>query len=343
MARYFPWSYSGRDMFELRRLRFALFATVLSPLISFSASAEIRVVAYVPNWVDLKSFSETIDYSKLTHINIAFANPTNDDGKLSVNPDDQILMAKARVNHVKVLISIGGGSAAEDKVLLKRYAHLMSANARRAFAAKLRDYVLVHGFDGLDVDIEGPGITGDYGAFIAELSKVLKPSGKLLTAAVADGYGGNRVPESTFAQFDFVNVMAYDATGPWNPKEPGQHSSMEFAKENVAYWLRRGLQKSKLVLGVPFYGYGFGDAFRKSDYAYAAIVAAHPGAENADQTGKTIWYNGIPTIKTKTQLVIDQGLGGVMIWSLDSDAKGKQSLLAAIHQTLAAKRAVSHQ
>ena len=36
--------------------------------------------------------------------------------------------------------------------------------------------------------------------------------------------------------------------------------------------------------------------------------------------------------------VKEQGLGGVMIWSLDYDDKGDRSLLSAIHQTLRLKR-----
>ena len=67
----------------------------------------------------------------------------------------------------------------------------------------------------------------------------------------------------------------------------------------------------------------------RRDYPYTAIVADYPGAEHLDQVGKTIWYNGIPTIKAKTSHVVAQGLGGVMIWSLDSDAKGTRSLLSA--------------
>jgi hypothetical protein len=70
-------------------------------------------------------------------------------------------------------------------------------------------------------------------------------------------------------------------------------------------------------------------------------LAAHPGAENADQAGNTIWYNGIPTIKAKTKYVVDQGLGGVMIWSLDQDVKGKRSLLSAIHDTLSTTAAAT--
>ena len=298
-----------------------------------------RVVAYVPNWVDLAAFADTIDYAKLTHINIAFENPTNDSGDLSFNRQDEKLIAKAQAAHVKVLVSIGGGSASGDKTLLKRYAALLSDVKRAGFVSGLVAYVASHHFDGLDVDIEGPAINADYGAFIEALAAALKPQGKLLTAALSQGYGGSKVPDTVFAHFDFVNIMAYDATGPWDPKSPGQHSSLEFARSNVEHWLSRGLPKLKAVLGVPFYGYGFGEAFRKGDYSYSAIVAAHPGAENSDQIGNTIWYNGLPTIRAKARYAVEQGLGGIMIWSLDYDVKGERSLLSAIHETLTSEKA----
>lgn len=302
------------------------------------AHAERRIVAYVPNWVDLDAFAPTIEYDKLTHINIAFENPTNDDGDLSFKKKDEVLIAQAKKHGVKVLVSIGGGAASGDKKLTGRYFRLIADDRRAAFAAKLADYVVKHDFDGLDVDIEGPSINKDYGAFVSELAKAFKPRGKLLTAALSKGYGGDKVPPAVFAHLDFVNIMAYDGVGYWEPNHPGQHSSFDFAKENVVYWLDKGLPKSKAVLGVPFYGYGFGKAFRKRDYPYSAILMAHPGAEKADQAGETIWYNGLPTIRAKSKYVVDQGLGGVMIWSLDYDVKGDRSLLAAIHSTLAAKK-----
>jgi chitinase len=306
---------------------------------SILAGAQTKVVAYVPNWIDLTSFAETIDYASITHINIAFENPMNDSGDLSFNAKDDVLITKAHANHVPVLISIGGGSASENKILLARYSDLQSDAKRADFVAKIIDYVGSHKFDGLDVDLEGPGINKDYAAFIHDLAVPLKANGKLLTAALSQGYGGNKVPDSVFACFDFVNIMAYDGAGPWDPKSPGQHSSLEFATSNVAYWLKRGLPKSKAVLGVPFYGYGFGEAFRNRDYPYSEIVASYAGSENSDQAGNTIWHNGIPTIKAKAKYVIDQGLAGVMIWSLDYDVKGKQSLLSAIHETLLSSRA----
>jgi hypothetical protein len=85
---------------------------------------------------------------------------------------------------------------------------------------------------------------------------------------------------------------------------------------------------------VPFYGWGFGPAFNEGGYQFSEIVAKYPGSELTDQVGKTIWYNGIPTMKAKVKFVVDEGLGGIMIWSLNQDAKGKLSLLSTIHDAL---------
>ncbi|RYD68205.1 MAG: hypothetical protein EOP84_30080 [Verrucomicrobiaceae bacterium] len=293
------------------------------------------VVAYVPNWVeDLPAYAGTIDYAKVTHINVAFENPMDDDGNLSANPANDVLVEKAHAKGVKVLISIGGGGASGDKELLKRYFYLLSPSKRTGFVTKLADYVAKHNYDGLDVDIEGPSINGDYGPFIADLAKALKPKGKLLTSALSRGYGGDQVPSETLRVFDFINVMAYDGTGPWAPDRPGQHSSMELAKEAIKYFVDHGLSKEKAVLGVPFYGYGFGPDAKGDEWSFAKILAAYPGAEKVDQIGNTIYYNGIPTIEAKAKYVLDEGLGGVMIWSLNSDAKGENSLLEALNRVL---------
>jgi GH18 family chitinase len=312
------------------RLALLAFAVCLTntPLL-----ASEKVVAYVPNWVDLDSFSGTIDYAKITHINIAFENPINDRGDLSFHKKNDVLIAKAHEKNVKVLVSIGGGSASGNKSLKARYFDLLSEPKRAEFAKRLASYVADHNFDGLDVDIEGPSINKDYGAFINVLAAALKPDKKLLTAALSQGYGGKNVPDSVFKHFDFVNVMAYDGAGSWNPNAPGQHSSMEFAKRNVEYWLKRGLPASKTVVGVPFYGYGFGKAFRKNSYSYKEIVAAYPDAPKLDQVGETIWYNGVTTIEAKTKYAIDHKLAGMMIWALDDDVKGQNSLLDAIART----------
>ncbi len=253
----------------MRMLTCALFALAVFALTGAASHGEpaapsrSKVVAYVPNWIELSRFADTIDYAHITHINLAFENPVNANGDLSFKRVNDALIAKAHQRHVPVLISIGGGSASEDKALLARYFALIADDKRAGFVAKLAAYVTSHNFDGLDVDLEGPAINKNYGAFIQDLAGALKPKGKLLTAALSQGYGGSMVPDEALARFDWVNIMAYDATGSWNPNKPGQHSSLEMARNSVDYWLTRGLPKAKAVLGVPFYGYGFGPPFAR--------------------------------------------------------------------------------
>jgi GH18 family chitinase len=309
-------------------------AVLLGPLAGILSGAETLVVGYAPNWVEPAVFAAQVAQGPLTRIDIAFENPQDDAGNLPCTATDTALIALARAHHLQVLLSIGGGAASGDKLLLARYASLLAAVQRAAFIAKLVAWVVEHDCDGLDVDLEGPTIGPDYGPFIADLAPALHARGKLLTAALSQGYGGDHVPPTVFAHLDAVQVMAYDEVGSWAPANPGQHSSLAFARATVAWWLARGLPREKLVLGVPFYGYGFGAAFRNEPYSYKDIVAAYPGAAAVDQVGSTIWYNGIPTITAKTALVRAEGLGGIMIWSLDGDAPGKDALLGAIGAAL---------
>jgi chitinase len=291
--------------------------------------AQTKIVGYVSNDIVTE-----IDYSKITHLNIAFENP-DVNGNLSYVSANTAYIQKAHDNGKKVLISIAGGFASEDATLKARYFDLISDAKRAGFVSKLSTYITDHNFDGLDVDLEGSAINSDYGKFIADLSAALKPKNKLLTCALSHVNGGANVSDATLLLFDFVNVMAYDATGPWNPSNPGQHSTYDFAVSSLGYWVGRGLPKDKAILGVPFYGYGFGADFNEG-MAYAQIVAKYSGAEGRDVSGNTIYYNGIPTMTSKVQYVVDGQYGGIMIWNLAQDlvTTNPKSLLRTIYNVI---------
>ena len=91
------------------------------------------------------------------------------------------------------------------------------------------------------------------------------------------------------------------------------------------------------MLGVPFYGYCWGNCNGQgSAYVlYKDIVARFPDAWNADwidQDGATYSYNGVATMKAKVAL--GNQYGGVMIWELGGDfaSSNTHSLLLAISQ-----------
>jgi chitinase len=171
-----------------------------------------------------------------------------------------------------------------------------------------------------------------------ELAKSLKSHKKLITAAIAIYYK-DQFTDTALAQYDFVNVMSYDRTGPWRPEKPGPHSTLAHAVEDLDYFgTIRNIPKEKMTLGVPFYGYGYGPTLTSPAISmnFGKIVSSFPGAEEVDEwtmsDGKTIYYNGIPTIKKKTLLAMNKA-SGIMIWQILGDAKGKKSLLKAIHKT----------
>jgi chitodextrinase len=60
------------------------------------------------------------------------------------------------------------------------------------------------------------------------------------------------------------------------------------------------------------------------------------GASPYADTYSGVGYNGITTIKSKTDLAWDQG-GGIMMWELSQDAVGTYSLLSAIHDEVIVK------
>ncbi len=257
------------------------------------------MVAYVPNWCEPDLVLPRMDRPFLTHVNLAFENPLDMDGNISFAKVNEAYVQRARQVGIKVLVSLGGGSASEDPGVRSRYFHLIQKEHCESFVEKLLNYVKVHQLDGLDIDLEGPAINPDYGHFIESLATRLHHEGKIITAALSYGYGGKEVPLAPLRQFDFINVMAYDASGPWNANAPGPHSSMEFARSSIQQWIDRGIEPSRLVLGLPFYGYGFGKDFNQSGYANRKILELHPGSERKDQAGKRFGLMGWRRFKLK--------------------------------------------
>ncbi len=285
----------------------------------------MRKVGYIPDYSYNCIKNNTLDWSALTHLNLAFVNPDSEGNMIDHFPaaDLNMIVTKAHEKRVKVLAALGGGGGGNE------YAGLIDTEEKmKAFCQKIMDYVTEHNLDGIDLDLElgqGSPLWTNYGAFVAELRSLLSAKNKLLTTAVSTWFS-NDISTETLQSFDFVNIMAYDneANGFEN------HSSYEFAETMAAHYAGRGVEKGKIVIGIPFYGYprngGWGDA-----KSFADILKQHPNAWQSDYAG-TFSYNGHKTIALKCRLATVYG--GVMIWQLDHDATGTNSLLGVIKKNL---------
>jgi chitinase len=277
-----------------------------------------RIIGYV-SYGDVVA---AIPFDRLTHINYAFLIP-NSDGTFQplINAWKlKDLVAQAHANDVKVLISVGGwGWDAQFEQVAA------SEEARATFVDEVMKIVDEYQLDGVDMDWEYPGPEPSSAQnnvlLMKELYDRLKPQGKLLTAAVAaHGSNSDGTLDEVFELVDFLNLMAYDGDG---------HASMDYAVQSLDYWSARGLPQQKMVLGVPFYS-------RPGEISYRKLVDADPAAAQQDEMdyfGRLNFYNGIPSIKAKTELALERA-SGIMIWTLAMDTfDDETSLLSAIYHT----------
>lgn len=293
-----------------------------------SKTKTARVVGYLSS--DNFSKMNSIQFCQLTHLNIAFANPDKN-GNLLFNGDIDSLIKYAKSVNPKIIISISlaGGVISEEQA--SNWSFLIDKPENRpALIQNIVNFVELHQLDGVDVDLEWNAVTSGYSGFVIELKNSLADRKKLVTAALPNNSRFENITQEALNAFDFINIMAYDSTGPWSPNKPGQHSSFEFAKEGIDFWHKlQNVPSDKLTLGVPFYGYNFTNPDVTSA-TYNEIIIAGIQFADQDELGK-IYYNGKSTISKKVEFA-SQNTGGIMIWEIAQDSFGEYSLLDLIHK-----------
>ena len=285
-------------------------------------SSGTNVIGYMPYWAGSAS---AIQYDKLTHINYSFAIP-DVDGHLKPLENTaklQQIVTNAHAVGGKVLIAVGGWS--ENGTPLDARFEAIGANAtyRTNLVNDIVTLINTYNLDGADMDWEFPNAgssANNFEALMTELYNALHPAGKLVTAAVSgSSWGGDGINANVKNVVDWLNIMAYDFN-------EFQHSTYNDAIGAVAYYQNKGFPNSKLALGVPFYG-------RNSWEAYSTII--NSGGDPYADIYNGVGYNGITTIKQKTNYAIDNGLRGVMIWEISQDLTNQYSLLTAIDEEIA--------
>ena len=286
-----------------------------------------RVVGYLPSY--RFDSNEKIDYCKLTHLNLAFANPGSN-GKLIINDFSGVVVrARNENSNIKIYISIGGGYLTDEQASIWSNSIDIKDN-RPIIINEIVSFVVDNSLDGVDVDLEWQYVTSGYSDFVIELKSALSTKGKSMTAALPGTTKFDNITEEALQTFDFINIMAYDFTGPWNPTASGQHSSYNNAVESINFWKNTGVSQSKLTLGVPFYGYDFSNSSNVTSFTFGQMISTNNSYSEIDNVGMK-YYNGRPTIKSKVKLASEQ-VSGIMIWELGQDSFSDYSLLKTIHK-----------
>ncbi len=308
------------------------------------------LVGYVQDFRDPAS----IEYSKLTHIIFSFAHPEKD-GSLILNGEMALsnlrkTVKKAHQEDTKVMLAVGGMNHLKGGESYDYFkAALANPTSRTKLINELIEITNEENLDGIDIDFEHPRSKED-AQYLADFTKTLGEKlhlhNKQLSIAVYSmihSVTGTEVQSvvydpSMFHHVDHVNIMAYD--GQWDGEYNAANlSPYPFTEDVVNYWSnlfdKHGISKEKLVLGVPFYGQP--EDVKNNQVSYDTIINHDPANAERDRVnlnGTTYHYNGETTMIKKTKLALANGFGGMMLWELGHDAKGKRSLTNAIFDVL---------
>lgn len=308
------------------------------------------LIGYVQDFRD----PAAIDYSQLTHVIFSFAHPAKD-GRLLMNgqlaeKNLRTTVQKAHQNKAKAILAVGGWYHIQGGESYEYFKTAISdKNSREKLIRALLKMAERENLDGIDIDFEHPRSNADAEnlyLFTKTLGDKLHKKNKELSIAVYSkihSVTGTEIHSvifkpDMFRYVDHVNIMAYD--GQWDGEYNAANlSPYSFAENIVKYWGglfdREGISKEKLVLGVPFYAQPADLAIKQM--SYAAIVEKNPKNAVHDKVnlnGTTYYYNGMSTIRKKTELALNNGFGGMMLWEAGHDAKGKYSLTGTISNIL---------
>lgn len=275
-----------------------------------------KVLGYYPDYASWQFPVSSIPYDRLSHA-IFFSIYPNADGSLNFSEVNlnhlSSLVSLAHAGNAKVLICAGGWNLSQGFSPMAA-----NASARARFIQNIKNFCLNYGLDGVDLDWEPVSLASDranYTILIQELKTVL--AAQNLTLSVAVFAQGQEFLSSAIGSIDWIHVMAYDLGYP--------HSTYEAALAALNHWQAYGFGRSKIVLGVPFYGRRQFTGY----FSYREIMAAYQPSPEIDLVDE-ISFNGIGTIEKKTSYLINNGYAGIMFWEMTQDTADNNSLLTAI-------------
>lgn len=333
-----------------RWISVGLFAAFLSCHVPACASP--WVTAYYCTWTLASPTPANLDLQGVTDL-IFFSLAANADGTLAdpkglVAANAAAVKSSAHAAHTKILICIGGASSGPQ------FESAISPANQAVFIQNIVGWVKANGYDGVDIDMEPLPLLDapNYQAFIIALRHALGRH-KLLTAA-AEPYGDPTTFAPIQGDFNQINIMTYDFSGPWpgwcswynaNLYSGGQTlpktvRPMPSCDEVIQKYTAAGIAASKLSIGAAFYGKMWtGNTGPMQDpsgvtpltVTYEAIVdqyytdAAYQWdpAAHASWLGLTtttpvafISYDSPQLCQDKVNYVLTNKLGGLMCWNI---------------------------
>ncbi len=334
-----------------------------------SSGLQKEVFAYAPYWA--LSSESSWNYRELSTV-AYFGIPVNWDGTLDTNNSgwtglqsvafaDMVKRAHSAGDRVLLVLKGTGTAAINDVVTVPSETQAVISATINILASK--------GLDGVNVDFEGntdptyPNIQSGLTNFMTQMSAQVHTwrANTFVTIASYSGSaswtGGLMRIDALAPVVDAFFIMAYDMSFSNMPGQAGPNAPLNGWTYNDTLSINQYLTQapaSKIILGVPWYGYQFNT---NSNAAYAAAsradavsyggvmnqLACAPGMQQAwdsnaqspyavwfspssgdpcgDNRGswQELYYDSVQSLGIKYDLINRSGIRGVGIWALGYD------------------------
>ncbi|MBM3261093.1 hypothetical protein FJY93_01605 [Candidatus Kaiserbacteria bacterium] len=284
----------------MNRLKYVLFLSLF--LMPFSAHAgTFEVSGWIPYWRTATGTADTLPHlDKLTEVNpfvytLKSDGTLSDNGKLDEEPWKSFI-AEAKRKKVRVIPTI----MTSNGDLLHEI--LSNQKTRIALAERITKEVKTKGYDGIDIDFEGKRAEDKeyFATFLKGLSMRMGNKWVMCTiearTPLDSRYYGTEIPsDATMYANDFkainkycdrVRIMAYDQQGiDLKLAAAAASSSQLYAPladpawvEKVVNLAAKDIKRSKIMIGVPTYGYEYSvTAYANNEYIYDILWSFNPG------------------------------------------------------------------
>ncbi|XP_023294828.2 chitinase-3-like protein 1 [Lucilia cuprina] len=306
-----------------------------------------------------------------THINVGMAFIKNSSivisQSLNYTLSNDMPRLKTQFPHLKFLLCIGGGGSLSDGFSDMIRNH----QSRKVFIQSLKEVLRNYKLDGCDLDWEFPSAYNrermHFSQLLYEIRQeyVREKRAYLLSVAVAapEGIALFAYDVAEINKYaDHVNLMSYDYhfytkgtpfTGLNAPlyARSNEHSILATLNINysVNWWLKNGLERRKLIVGLPTYGHSF-TLINPFNTAIGAPASGygHTGNQGFVSSGEICWFlqhnilssleydkdacscyassanewiafDQATSLACKAKYIKMHGLGGAMMFSLNTD------------------------
>ena len=345
---------------------------------AYSSSAQKNkpvIIGYVGGFRGNIIEPSSIDANGLSHINYAFVDIQDNRAWLHNEKTDTVNFRKLNelktINlNLKILISIGGWSWSKhfsDAVL--------TDTSTQNFAQSAVDLVSTYNLDGVDIDWEYPGMIGDSNIYRPEdrthytnlfknlrekLDVLSKQTNKKYFVTTAIGGSLEFIQHTQLEEaqkyLDYINLMSYDFNESYdniaahhsNLFTPAKMPYIHSADDAIQNLKKAGVDVSKIVMGIAFYGKGTivksadnnglyqipVNSVRGGGYTYLkdSLVNQKGFVRYWDDASKApylfnaegkifITYDDEESVKDKCAYIRKYKLAGAMFWEYSSDKK----------------------